>query len=145
MDRMKKVTCRRHWMFNAKAGIVMVFFLLGALGYIQSKEYSGAFITAAIGIVIFGISFVISMSDYLTISNNVVTGHRGIIKSQTLKSPVSKVQDVSISNGLLGKIFGYHTITVNTAGSNGAEYVFKCMANAKQFQSAFASLVNEHC
>ncbi|MCC8181923.1 MAG: zinc-ribbon domain-containing protein [Clostridiales bacterium] len=74
---------------------------------------------------------------YVSISNGIVTGHLGIINSRKLVSPIGKVQDISISNGLLGKIFGYHTVVVMTAGTNGAEYLYKYMANAKKLQAAF--------
>lgn len=121
----------------------MVFFLLGALGYAQDGDASGAIIAAGIGIIIFVICYIISKFDYVTISNRTITGHKGVIRSTTLKSPTSKIQDVAISNGLFGKLLGYHTITVSTAGSNGAEYVFKYMNNAKQFQTMFIDNVNE--
>ncbi len=58
----------------------------------------------------------------------VLTSHRlygkyGLIKTKTLDTPLNKINNVSVSIGLFGKIFGYGTISV-TSSSGIYEYKY---------------------
>ena len=57
-------------------------------------------------------------SNKIVLYEGHIEGKVGLIKTKKLNSPLDKVQSVSVSNGLFGKIFGYGTITITTAASS---------------------------
>ena len=64
----------------------------------------------------------------LSLSNKRLVGKYGLINTKQMDSPLNKINSVSVASGLFGKIFGYATITVNTASTI---YDFKYIANAE--------------
>ncbi|GEM_PF-2251764 len=56
-------------------------------------------------------------SNKIVLYEGHIEGKTGLIKTKKLNSPLDKVQSVSVSSGLFGKIFGYGTISITTAGS----------------------------
>ena len=56
-------------------------------------------------------------SNKIVLYEGHIEGKTGLIRTKKLNSPLDKVQSVSVSSGLFGKIFGYGTITVTTAAS----------------------------
>ena len=48
-----------------------------------------------------------------------------------MDSPLNKINSVSVENGLFGKIFGYGTLTVNTAST---VYTFKNIKQVENFK-----------
>ncbi len=56
-------------------------------------------------------------SNKIVLYEGHIEGKTGIIRTKKLNSPLDKVQSVSVSSGLFGKIFGYGTITITTAAS----------------------------
>lgn len=67
----------------------------------------------------------------LAFTNKKVLGKIGIINTKSLDSPLNKINNVSVSSGLGGKIFGYGTIIITTSSGS---YLFKGMANANAFK-----------
>ena len=78
------------------------------------------------------ISRLIAMSTTeLSLSNKRLVGKYGLINTKQMDSPLNKINTISVESGLGGKIFGYATVTVNTASTI---YNFKCIANAENFK-----------
>lgn len=73
----------------------------------------------------------------LFITNKRLVGKLGLINTKTLDTPLNKINNTSVKNGLGGKIFGYGDLTVTS--SSGA-YNFRGIANP----SAFRSSLMEH-
>lgn len=71
----------------------------------------------------------------LALTNRNVIGKCGLIRTESLASPLNKVQNVSVSSGLLGKIFKYGTVAVETAGASKA-IQFRCIKDAEGFKKA---------
>lgn len=69
----------------------------------------------------------------LTLTNTRVIGKTGIIKTESLDSKLDKVQSVAVKNGLWGKIFGYGTVCITTAGS---VVNFKDISKPEKFKQA---------
>lgn len=67
----------------------------------------------------------------LSLSNKRLVGKYGLINTKQMDSPLNKINTISVESGLGGKIFGYATVTVNTASTI---YIFKCIANAENFK-----------
>lgn len=132
--------CRKHWAAFILPGIVGLFVALGLLASISAMFTEGV----AVGFsMFFGCLLVLAVlalyvfitytSDCITLEESQIVGRIGFIHSRTLSTPLSKVQGISLSNGLRGKIFGYHTVTISNAGTDGPEYVFTKMAHAEVF------------
>lgn len=129
------VECNPHWTRAIKPILVFIIFL--ALGLFAHPLF---FIPAVI-MLIYMILFMKSIRLYMT--SDTVVGKIGIINTQRMTSPIRNVQDLSVNDGLWGKILGYGNITISTAGTSGAEYVFKHMSNTKKFQQEFIRISGE--
>ncbi|MCD8040146.1 MAG: PH domain-containing protein [Clostridia bacterium] len=53
----------------------------------------------------------------LTLTDSRIIGKGGIIRSFSLDAKLDKIQNISVKSGLFGKIFGYGTIVISTAGT----------------------------
>lgn len=129
MEKEKKLmVCRQHWATFLLKGILALFCIAVGFGGARPLIFVGLFI-----ILYAVISY---MTTYAALTETKLIGHVGFLKSKTLTTQLSKIQDIGIENGLLGKIFGYHTIVFTNAGTAGAEMVFKNMAKAHAFVDA---------
>lgn len=143
MAREKEIAvCRQHWSSFFVPGFFCALFVLGAVGVL--------FIDAAISrrllamLILLGIAAVIAVcilvsykfTYSIVLTGTKLIGHKGLIRSRTLTAPLSKVQDIGLSNGLMGKILGYHTVTISSAGTANTEFVFIHMAKAQEFVDA---------
>ncbi len=135
--------CRRHWFHYVLYVLIILFLfydLINELIYDTYASYKDfllvAFIYSIISIIIV-ISIIKSYkNDYLRMTETQIVGHCGIIRTKTLFTPILKIQSIGYTNGLFGKIFGYHTVIVDNAGSGRAEFVFRHAAGAKNFVNA---------
>lgn len=131
------VECKTHWMRSLIPILLLLFFLLGAVGALSSGNFSDfGIMTIPVFICIFTI-LVQQKTSYLRMTETAIIGKVGFIRTKKMTSPISKVNDVSVHSGLFGKIFGYSTIHISTAGSVGSEYVFKYVKGGKAFQREF--------
>lgn len=132
----KLCVCRKHWTaYIIPVTLVIICVITAFVGLGNDGAEGAAPAGALLGFaVLIAICVLIDYkSEYIAITETKLIGHRGFIKSKTLSTPLSKVQSVGLSNGLLGKVFKYHTITVDNAGTGTTEFVFKRMANAQEF------------
>lgn len=128
--------CRPHWCnFIFHGGIGFLGLVIGILAFLNGGMQIGIF---ALGIMFLCVAyiFITYKFTYVFLTATKIEGHIGFIKSKTLSTPISKIQGISLSNGLLGKIFRYHTISISNARTDTTEYVFKRMAHAKEFVNA---------
>lgn len=59
-----------------------------------------------------------ALGDELVITNKKVHISHGIFSKQTYAIPLDKINDIQISQGFLGKLLGYGTITIQSAAAN---------------------------
>ena len=107
---------KMHWARMILPGLVALIFLISSL---SSDAAIGGIIIAAI---FTGIALIPFFTEQLVITSKRLYGKTGLIKTKTLDTPLNKVNTVSVSNGLLGKVFGYGTIHV-TSSSGTYKYV----------------------
>lgn len=136
------VICRKHWTAYIVPGVFFGFLFVGGVITLFSGDSDGL-LAMAWSAALFGISFLLIHSNYLALHEDSVVGKVGFIKTVKMVSPISKVQDVSVRSGLFGKIFGYSTITVSTAGTAGTEYIFPRVAKAGEFQQKYIDFSNK--
>lgn len=72
-------------------------------------------------------------STDLVLTDKRLYGKRGLINTKTLDTPLNKINTVSISSGLGGKIFGYGTVHIT---SSSGEYVFSYIRSPETFRTA---------
>lgn len=123
--------CRKHPYIIIRAVVI------GLAIFLFSLQWEG---NALYNIVRIGIPLLIIVSavikyktNYIAVTRTKIDVHMGFIKTTDSSTPLNKIQAISLSSGLFGKIFGYHKITIDHAGTGKSEYQFGHMSDAKDF------------
>lgn len=112
---------------------LFAFLLLGVFSTDSFGEGVQFFFTAIFFSVVISIPAIrVLLSNRLAITDKKVFGRVGIIKTVEMNSPIHQIQNVSVSNGLLGKLFKYGTIVITT--TTGI-YNFKYVKNPDSFKN----------
>lgn len=136
------VVCKKHWSAYIPVAIVEAIFFMILIASFASGDVAVGFGVFAVTTAICGIWALSIQASYISLTQTGVSGKVGLIKTVKLVAPISRVQNLSISNGLGGKIFGYHNVTIATAGTAGNEIVFKGITNADVLQKKFVELAD---
>lgn len=123
--------CRKTWiiiLFRAVVGIIIFLFLNRWDG---NALYTFLKIGVPLLLILGGV--IEYLTNYIGVTRTKIVVHTGFIKTSEYVTPLSKIQAISISSGLLGKVFEYDKITIDHAGSGNAEYKFTYAVNAKDF------------
>lgn len=98
--------------------------------------------TMAYGIGIFWLvpRLIAFLKTELSLSSKRLVGKTGLINTKSMDSPLNKINSISVESGLLGKIFGYGTIIVNTASTT---YSFKYMKDANSVKSQIFNEIDQ--
>lgn len=104
--------------------LVSLFFALVGLangsGAIQGPLLGGLFVVLA------AVAAVPQYITYITsefgVTNKRVLVKVGFIRRDTMETLLSKVEGISVSQGILGRILGYGTIIVTGTGGSGAPF-----------------------
>jgi uncharacterized membrane protein YdbT with pleckstrin-like domain len=103
---------KMHWVVFLWTAFWLAVGLLVALGGKSSPV--GPFVIGAIlGIM----AFLNFSSSEFAVTNKRVIIKVGIIRCQSLELLLNKIEGVSVNQGILGRMLGYGTITVNGTGS----------------------------
>ena len=138
-----KLECRMHWFVFVPRGFICLLLII--FGILQIASQGGGIVFIGIIVLDFLImlpAFVRYMTNYLAVENNMLVGRVGFINSKKLSTPISKIQSIGLSNGLFGKVLGFHTITFSHAGTSGVDFTFPKMANAEGFVAEVNELIN---
>lgn len=131
------VECRPHLVTRIVFYVFAGIWLVLAFMYLFNAEFKTFAIFLALAAIFVLIALVRKQSRVLYLTESSVSGKIGLLKTTEMTSPISKVQDISVSSNLFGKIFRYQTITVSTAGSGSIEYIFRRMTNVTMFQQKY--------
>ena len=82
---------------------------------------------ALIGLVYVVARLIPFLTDKIVMDDGTISGKTGLINTRELVTPIKNVVDIGISSGLGGKIFGYCTVAISTAGTGSKEYKFAGM------------------
>ena len=77
-------------------------------------------------------------SDEFAITNRRVIIKTGLISRKTFEMNLSKIESVNVDQGILGRIFGYGTITI--VGTGGTKETFPKITNPLEFRKKFQEL-----
>lgn len=137
-----------HWavfIFPTLVGIVGLLALVGGLSaHAPESEHA---LAPGLGILIIAILLFISPTLSFLTSEFAVTNKRVIIKigfisRRTLELLLPKVETVSVSQGILGRIFDYGTIVV--IGTGGTKEPFPKIAHPLLFEHYVQSAISEY-
>ena len=77
----------------------------------------------------------------LAITNKRLVGKVGVANTQALDAPLNKIQNVSVSQGLWGKIFNFGTIRIDTAAG---KFEFGAIKNADAFKGMIMAQIDQY-
>lgn len=136
---------RYHWVFYSFS--IIVFVLAAGLGFAalharnaQAGEEVGrplALVAAAfvvIGLVAFLALRVRASMDEFVVTNRRVIRKVGIFAREVQHAPLEKIQDITIEQGVFGRMLGYGTVIVETASEKGM-LVFPAIAAPESFRN----------
>lgn len=135
------VECKTHWMRSIVPILLLLLSLFGAVSFLISGQFTDFGIMLVPVLICALVILIQQKTSYLRMTETAIIGKVGLIWTKKMASPISKINDVSVHSGLLGKIFGYSTVHISTAGSVGAEYIFKYVRGGKAFQQEFLSKI----
>jgi uncharacterized membrane protein YdbT with pleckstrin-like domain len=119
-------TTRRHWvapLFGTITGTLLTLAgLAGLVGaaiwfddWVNTLVLGSGVIALLVGLVLLANSFVVWWSERYVVTNQKVMKVSGILKKTAEGSALEKINDITISQSLLGRRLGYGTLTVLTA------------------------------
>lgn len=91
-----------------------------------------------IGLLLIPIHILAYISNKFMITKNSVILKRGILSSDTVEIPFTKINSITIKQGPLGKMFGYGDILIMT-GNDVSGIPFKGIANPEQVKAKIQS------
>ena len=136
---------RYHWIFYRFAMIVMVLALALAIASWttrsqQSYDQVGQPLLwlaagfAAIALIAFlALRFRANLDEFVVTSRRVIR-KVGVFAREIQQAPVEKVQDITVEQGIFGRMLGYGTVIVQTASENGM-IVFPSVAGPEGFRN----------
>jgi uncharacterized membrane protein YdbT with pleckstrin-like domain len=101
--------------------------LIGLIIFINSLNYYNGFIFGffgffniftIVGFIWLVIRYIGYRTNDLILTNKRVFGKIGLISTTQMQSPLNKIDSVSYSNGLMGKLIGYGTVKIATTSSS---------------------------
>lgn len=117
--------------FGLMLGILTTLLMISSY-YFNPAILFGAYlnIVTILGIIWLIIRYIGYKNNDLILTNKRVFGKCGLISTTQMQSPLSKIDSVSFTNGLVGKLIGYGTVRISTTSSN---YKFRFIADGQTF------------
>ena len=124
-----------HWGRLVLPGLFALLFLVVSA---RNKSTASGIVLAAL---ILGIAAVPMFTEQLILTSKRLYGKTGLIKTNTLDTPLNKVNTVSVSSGLFGKIFGYGTIHIT---SSSGSYKYPGISEPHIFRQALMEQIDRY-
>lgn len=84
-----------------------------------------------VGFITLPIQLLRILTTKIEVNKDKIYGQVGILNRTTQDSPIEKIQSVRVDRSFIGRILGYGTITITTAG---AGYEYKGMAHPEKIR-----------
>jgi uncharacterized membrane protein YdbT with pleckstrin-like domain len=129
-ERLMLPPLHRHWILLVRgmvpAGLTMAAFVLvadvAARGLVPADIRLLATVAAAAFLGLWAIVVWLRWTeDALTVTDQRVILEEGVLQRTSRVIPLDRVQDVSTTQTLLGRILGYGSVEIDAAGASGAE------------------------
>jgi uncharacterized membrane protein YdbT with pleckstrin-like domain len=131
-----------HWLYVAVPEIVLII-----LGFIILKlTYTLPYWLLALFIVAFAFAMFVVFFDWLCVNyyltNLRLIEERGIIGKRIIFIPLDMVQDVTCRFGILGRVFGFGDLEIESAGKYG-KIVFSFISNPSERKEEISKAILE--
>ena len=130
------VVCRRHWTRFFIPTLITIFFVILAFTSISFGDTTYTIGLFFVAFILLLYILIASKSDYIALTESKIVMHSGFFSTRVKSTPITKVQNIEIRSGLFGKLFRYHTVIVDNAGTGNKEFCFKNAAHAEEFVEA---------
>jgi uncharacterized membrane protein YdbT with pleckstrin-like domain len=110
----------------------------GSIGELPLSDLAGIILVE--GMLIGGIVLYLKYCG-IVLTDKRIFGNKGLLKTKTLSSPISKITNVSVNQSLLGKVLGYGTIYIDTISGN---YAFKYIKKPMDLHNAIIEQTSRH-
>ena len=137
---------RYHWIFY-RTGLLVLFlaFLLGAAALYSAKTSPGSGVAQAVayaagafallaGMILLARAFRASQDEFVVTDRRILRSV-GVLSREHEQAPIEKIQDITVTQGLLGRMLGYGDISLETASERGT-LLFPAIANPEAFRTA---------
>jgi uncharacterized membrane protein YdbT with pleckstrin-like domain len=123
-----------HWQIFLLPGLVAGILILGAIvAFIDGMTEIGLFLLIAAGVLIL-IPFTRRANSEFAVTNKRIIVKLGFFTTRTIELLHSKVETISVYQGLMGKMLGYGDLIVT--GSGGTREAFKAVASPLELRRA---------
>ncbi|MFC6755997.1 MULTISPECIES: PH domain-containing protein [Haloarcula] len=137
---------RRIVHLGVAAGVVLALVVLGSVSVIVSSGALPTTLSAAVGVVLALLAFAVPAggawlwrwSTRYVLTDAALYHRTGVLSLTVTELRLTKVQNTSYSQGIFGTIFGHGTVTVDTAGSEGAELTLRQLDGPKAVHQRIA-------
>ena len=124
----------------------ITFFWSGFWIFIGITSMIGKAGIAGFGIVGFGLflalmNFLNNKSSEFAITNKRVIVKAGLIRRQSLETLLTKIEGISVKQGIFGRILGFGTIVIN--GTGGSKEGFTKIVNPLQFRKKLQEIIDQ--
>jgi membrane protein YdbS with pleckstrin-like domain len=137
---------RYHWIFYKTGLFLLVLaFLLGAAALYSAKTspgsgvaqivayLAGAFAVLA-GMILLARAFRASQDEFVVTDRRILRSV-GLVSREHEQAPIEKIQDITVTQGLLGRLLGYGDVSLETASERGT-LLFPAIADPEAFRTA---------
>jgi uncharacterized membrane protein YdbT with pleckstrin-like domain len=99
-------------------------------------------LTTVIGPILFVLVAVLNVkTTELAVTNKKVVGKAGWISRRSVDLPLQKVESITISESILGRVFGYGSVSI--AGTGGHQVAIPYIKGPVSFKQAVMTLVDK--
>lgn len=137
---------RYHWVFY-RSGLVVLLLaaLLGAASLYSSRTAPGSGVAQPVGYLALAFAVLAAMllaarsirarNDEFVVTDRRVLRSVGLLSKEHEQAPIEKIQDITVTQGLVGRILGYGDVSLETASERGT-LVFPMIAEPEAFRTA---------
>ncbi|MDQ2979578.1 MAG: PH domain-containing protein [Acidobacteriota bacterium] len=137
---------RYHWVFY-RSGLVVLLLaaLLGAACLYSSRTAPGSGVAQPVGYLALAFAVLAAMllaarsirarNDEFVVTDRRVLRSVGLLSKEHEQAPIEKIQDITVTQGLVGRILGYGDVSLETAAERGT-LVFPMIAEPEAFRTA---------
>ncbi|WP_435360685.1 PH domain-containing protein [Haloarchaeobius sp. DFWS5] len=87
-----------------------------------------------LGLLIIGSAYLYQKNTHYVVTTDGLYKKTGVLSRDVQKIDFDKVQNISFSEGVVGKYFGFGNVDISTAGGSGVEMQFQAVTDPKQVQ-----------
>ncbi len=135
---------RRHWI----SLVIYTFPLVLAIALVAYTKYQHSFEDVSILLFLFSLIFFVykvfeRKFDIWVVTNYRVIDESGVFSHNFKESPLEKINNVNVSQSLIGRMLGFGNVEVQTAAEGGDTIIYEA-ETPKKLQEAILNVLQEY-